>query len=133
MVSRATPLALACLLAAAVGACDRPAPPEKTTASSDPVPEGAQRVAIEATAKGFEPAEVHVEQGRPAVLVFTRTVESSCVDAVKMPWREQAYDLPLNQPINVVIPDTSKAGEFSYACWMDMVHGRVIVDAASPP
>lgn len=131
MLERATPVALACLLATGTLACDRPAPPEKATASSDPVPEGAQRVAIRATAKGFEPAEVHVEQGRPAVLTFTRIVESSCVDAVKMPWRDEPYDLPLNEPVNVIIPDTSKDGNFAYSCWMDMVHGRVVIDAAS--
>ncbi|HHH27736.1 MAG TPA: hypothetical protein ENK57_05240 [Polyangiaceae bacterium] len=134
MLRRATLLASLLSLAPA---CDRPSPPAlgaaSARASSDALPDGAQQVSIKATAKGFEPAEVHVEQGRPAVLTFTRVVESSCVDAVKMPWRDEAYDLPLNQAVNVVIPDTSKAGSFSYSCWMDMVHGRVTVDPASAP
>ena len=26
--------------------------------------------------------------------------------------------------------DTSNTGNFSYACWMDMVFGKVVIDAA---
>jgi plastocyanin domain-containing protein len=85
-------------------------------------------VAIKATKDGFEPAEVHLTQGRPAVLEFTRVADVECVNAVKMPWHDKPVDLPLNQPVTIAIPDTSKAGTFSYSCWMDMVFGRVTID-----
>jgi plastocyanin domain-containing protein len=106
---------------------------DRSSPSAAAIPAGAQKVAIKATAKGFEPPEVHVVQGKPAVLTFTRVVESSCVDAVKMPWREEAFDLPLNEPVDIVIPDTSKSGAFAYSCWMNMVHGKVVIDPSSPP
>lgn len=125
-------LPLAVLLLA--GGCEeRDAAPEPAGQASSAVPADAQRVAIRATAEGFEPAEVHVTQGKPAVLEITRTVASSCVDAVTMPWREKAYDLPLNEPVDIVIPDTSKSGTFVYSCWMNMVHGKVVIDPTSPP
>jgi len=123
-------LGLGLALATALVGCDDRRRGSGAPATSASLPEDTQQVAIEATATGFEPAEVHVRQGRPAVLTFTRVVASSCVDAVKMPWREEPYELPLDKPIQIVIPDTSKAGTFTYSCWMDMVHGRVFIDPA---
>jgi plastocyanin len=84
-------------------------------------------VQIRATDSGFEPAEVHLEQGKPGVLVFTRTTDRECVNAVRMPWMDEAVDLPKNQPVTFQV-DTSKAGTFSYTCWMTMVFGRVVID-----
>jgi plastocyanin domain-containing protein len=94
--------------------------------------DGTIKVRIVASDAGFEPAEVHVPQGRPAVLEVTRVSESSCVDSVRMPWSAEAIDLPLNETIAIVIPDTSKAGTFVYSCWMNMLHGKVIIDPATP-
>ena len=59
--------------------------------------------------------------------MFTRVEESDCVNAVRMPWMKKAVDLPLNEPVEIEV-DTSKAGTFSYSCWMNMVFGRVIID-----
>jgi plastocyanin domain-containing protein len=99
---------------------DSPRPPASASA--------AQRIEIKATKHGFEPTEVHLEQGREAILVFTRVDETTCVEAVKMPWADRPTDLPLHQPVEIRVPDTSKAGTFTYACWMNMVYGRVVVD-----
>ena len=88
-----------------------------------------QRVAVMAKAGTFEPAEVHLVQGVPAVLEFTRLVDSECMKAVRMPWMEKAVDLPMNEKVEIPV-DTSMTGVFSYSCWMDMVFGEVVIDHA---
>jgi plastocyanin domain-containing protein len=88
-----------------------------------------QRVAISASAGKFEPAVVHLVRGVPAVLEFTRVVESRCMQAVRMPWMEEAVDLPMNEMVEIPV-DTSMTGVFSYSCWMNMVSGEVVIDEA---
>ncbi len=88
-----------------------------------------QRVAVMAQAGTFEPAEVHLVQDVPAVLEFTRVVDSACMKAVRMPWMEEAVDLPMNEKVAISV-DTSMTGVFSYSCWMNMVFGEVVIDKA---
>ena len=89
--------------------------------------QAAQRVVIKAVTGAFEPAEVHLKQGVPAILEFTRVVDSDCVNAVRMPWMKEPVDLPMNKKVDIPV-DTSKAGTFTYSCWMSMVFGRVVID-----
>ena len=77
----------------------------------------------------FEPTRVRLVQGVPAVLEFTRVADSACMQAVRMPWMEEAVDLPMNEAVEIPV-DTSMTGVFSYACWMDMVSGDVVIDDA---
>ncbi len=88
-----------------------------------------QRVSIAASPGRFEPAVVHLVRGVPAVLEFTRVVESGCMQAVRMPWMEEAVDLPMNEKVEISV-DTSITGVFSYSCWMNMVSGEVVIDEA---
>ena len=88
-----------------------------------------QRIAVTAKAGTFEPAEVRLAQGIPAVLEFTRVVDSACMNAVRMPWMKEAVDLPMNEKVEIPV-DTSMTGVFSYSCWMDMVFGEVVIDPA---
>jgi peroxiredoxin len=83
-----------------------------------------QRIPIIVREEAFEPAEVSLAEGVPAVLEFTRVAESGCTSAVKMPWMEEAVDLPLNEVVEIAV-DPSMTEDFSYSCWMDMVHGKV--------
>ena len=99
-----------------------------TPAASATVDGELQRVDIHATEKGFEPSEVHFLQGSKAIMVFERVTELECVNAVRMPWRREVYDLPLNETVEIEIPDTSKPGTFTYACWMNMRFGQVFID-----
>ncbi len=114
------PLLIALCLAAA---CDGPATTGTAPAASAEAP--VQRISIEATGKGFVPAEVTFKQHSRAIMTFTRTDEGDCARSVRMPWRSEPYDLPLGKPVDIEIPDTSKSGTFTYACWMNMLFGRV--------
>ncbi|NQY92240.1 MAG: cupredoxin domain-containing protein [Deltaproteobacteria bacterium] len=103
------------------------APPERVSTAA-----GTQRVAITAKAGAFEPAVVNLVQGVPAVLEFTRVADSACMNAVRMPWMEEAVALPMNKKVEIPV-DTSMTGIFSYSCWMNMVIGDVVIDRANQP
>lgn len=95
------------------------------TSTGEPV----QRISITVQAGSFDPVEVQLVLGLPAVLEFTRVAEGTCTQKLKMPWMEQAIELPMNQKVEIPV-DTSMSGVFTYACGMDMVFGQVTIDKA---
>ncbi len=70
---------------------------------------------------------MHFKGGQPGVIAFTRVVDSECLNAVRMPWMKEAQQLPKGDTVEIDC-DTSRAGAFSYSCWMTMVFGRVVID-----
>jgi len=84
-----------------------------------------QQVDIEVNG-GYSPEKVVLKQGVPAVLNFTRQDASSCLDHVVFSDFGINQALPKNQMETVKI-DTSKPGEYEWACGMDMFHGKVII------
>lgn len=107
----------------------RVANPAFTTTTSAVAGASTQRVAIIAKAGMFEPTEVRLVQGLPAVLEFTRAVDSTCMQAVQMPWMQEPVNLPMNERVEISV-DTSMTGVCSYSCWMNMVFGKVVIDKA---
>ena len=75
---------------------------------------------------GYSPEQVVLKQGAPAQLHFKRTDPSSCLDHVVFPDFGINQALPENETKTIQI-DTSKAGEYEWACGMNMFHGKVIV------
>lgn len=75
---------------------------------------------------GYSPETVVLKQGMPAKINFTRKDPSSCLDRVVFPDFGINQELPKDETKSVKI-DTSKAGEFEWACGMDMFHGKVII------
>lgn len=75
---------------------------------------------------GYSPETVVLKKGVPAVLNFTRKDQSSCLDRVVFSDFGVNQALPINQKEEIKI-DTSKAGEFQWACGMDMFHGKLII------
>lgn len=75
---------------------------------------------------GYSPEKVVLKKGVPAVLNFTRRDPSTCLDRVVFPDFGINRELPKGekQAINI---DTSKTGEFQWACGMDMFHGKLII------
>ncbi|ASG80361.1 cupredoxin domain-containing protein [Lactiplantibacillus pentosus] len=84
-----------------------------------------QQVDVEVNG-GYSPEQVVLKQGVPAVLNFTRKDASGCLDHVVFSDFGINRELPQNQTQTVTI-DTSKAGEYQWACGMDMFHGKVII------
>ena len=84
-------------------------------------------IAIAVTEKGFEPAVVRVPMGKPVTLVVTRKTERTCAKEFVMAEQNLKKDLPLNRPVEISFTPT-RAGEIRYACGMDMLSGKVIVE-----
>jgi len=75
---------------------------------------------------GYSPEVVTLTKGVPATINFTRKDASSCLDRVVFSDFGINQELPQNEPQTINI-DTSKAGEFQWACGMDMFHGKLII------
>lgn len=75
---------------------------------------------------GYTPNTVVLKQGVPASIVFDRKDPSGCFSHVVFPDFGINEELPVNKQHPVVI-DTSKPGEYKYACGMNMFHGRVVI------
>ena len=75
---------------------------------------------------GYKPQVVELKQGVSAEVVFDRKDPSGCLAQVVFPDFGVQADLPLGERYSIDI-DTSKAGEYTYACGMNMFHGKVVV------
>lgn len=85
-----------------------------------------QIATIKVTNNGYEPQVTKLQKDIPAKLFFNRTNESMCLAQVQSQVLSFQKDLPLQQ--DVVIPiKTNQAGEFDYACGMNMFHGKVMI------
>jgi Cu+-exporting ATPase len=98
-------------------------------ASSAQVRGGVQEVDI--TVKGgYSPNLIRVQEGVPLRLVFDRQENSDCSARVVFP------DFGVSKSLaafgrTVVELDPAQAGEFGFACGMNMLHGTLVVEAGS--
>jgi len=90
---------------------------------------GTQRVNIQVTENGFEPAVVSAKAGQPITLVVTRTTDRTCATEIvlKDAHLDIHRDLPLNKAVEITFKP-SKTGDLTYACGMDMFKGIVRVE-----
>ncbi|PIO84359.1 copper-binding protein [Loigolactobacillus backii] len=75
---------------------------------------------------GYTPSTVILKRGVPAQITFNRKDPSSCLEQVVFEDFGINEFLPQNKD-HVIDIDTSKSGEYDYACGMNMFHGKVIV------
>ena len=75
---------------------------------------------------GYSPAVISIPQGRVTKLNFTRKDPSDCLEEVVIGDFKIRLHLPLNQKITVEI-NPEKKGEYTYACGMNMFHGKIVV------
>ncbi len=89
------------------------------------------RQQVEVTVKGgYSPSLIRVRQGVPLRLVFDRQENSDCTARVVFPDFHLSRSLPAFKKTAVeLVP--AEAGEFGFACGMNMVHGTLIVEPAA--
>ncbi|MDY4511695.1 cupredoxin domain-containing protein [Streptococcus hyovaginalis] len=75
---------------------------------------------------GYIPQAIVLKKGIPATLIFNRKDPSSCLDQVVFSDFGVHEDLPMKKDFPITIMP-KEAGEFDFACGMNMIHGKVIV------
>jgi len=75
---------------------------------------------------GYEPAEVRLQKGVPARLVFDRQETSGCSEEVVLPDFGIRRFLPAFQKTTVELTP-EQAGSFEFTCGMSMLRGRLVV------
>jgi len=97
--------------------------------SESDAPQGepaSQSAKIVLTEKGFQPATIRFKRGILARITFVRQVEVTCATEIIISEFNIKRELPFNEAVTVEFtPD--KAGEFKFACPMNMLTGKIIV------
>jgi plastocyanin domain-containing protein len=127
-------LRLSIALALALAACKNDAkpaaapPPAPTPVSAGSVgTDGVRHVPVTAGKDGYEPERIGGKPGEKLVLVFTRTIDSTCIAQLKTP-EGKLVDLPKGTPVDVPVT-VPASGAVGFACGMDMFHGEVVATA----
>jgi P-type Cu+ transporter len=94
---------------------------------------GVQRATVTVRG-GYSPEVLRVRQGVPVELVFDRQESGDCTSRVVFPDFQVSAGLPAYRQTTVRL-DPAAAGEFGFACGMNMIHGTLIVEPApgGPP
>jgi plastocyanin domain-containing protein len=103
---------------------------ETPTASTAPVTastgaDGVQEATIQ-VGGAYEPSSIVVKQGQPLRLKFHRADDKNCGGEVVFPALNIRKTLPAGQTTVIDLP-AQKSGELAFACGMDMMKGKVIV------
>ena len=85
-----------------------------------------QTATVEVNSKGFEPDSLKLKVGVPAKVTFVRKTDETCAKDVVIKEYGIERKLPLNEPVTVEF--TPRKGEFSFACGMSMIKGKLIVE-----
>ena len=75
---------------------------------------------------GYSPEVISIPKGKTTKLNFIRTDPTDCLGEVVLGDFKIRRELPINQKVTVSITP-QKAGEYVYACGMNMYHGKIIV------
>jgi plastocyanin domain-containing protein len=88
-------------------------------------PTDPNQVTLTVTDKGFEPAVVTVEAGKPVTLKVTRETAKTCATEIVMASHGINRELPLGQTVEITFTP-EQPGELTYACAMDMYRGTIV-------
>ena len=128
MLNSRIPLAFAALLTiAALPAAAAESPSSPAVARGTTKKDAVQVVELSVTSEGFVPSQVTVKAGKPVKLVVTRRTNRTCATEIVMKDLGVKEQLPLEKPVTVNIPPKA-AGNYRYACGMDMIAGVLKVE-----
>jgi plastocyanin domain-containing protein len=85
-----------------------------------------QTATVEVTGKGFEPSGLKLKADVPAKVTFVRKTDATCAKEVVIKEYKIERKLPLDEPVTVEF--TPRKGEFTFACGMNMIKGKLIVE-----
>jgi plastocyanin domain-containing protein len=85
-----------------------------------------QSVRINLTESGYKPSSFRLKKGIPARVTFVRKTADECGEEIVIPAYNIRRFLPVGKAVLVKFTPT-KTGTFGFACGMDMLHGKLIV------
>ena len=85
------------------------------------------RVTVEVTNEGFVPKEIPAKVGQPITLVVTRKTDLTCAKQFVFADMGIEKELPLNEAVEVTVTP-ERQGELRFACDMDMIAGKLLVE-----
>lgn len=88
------------------------------------VPDGATQITV--SKNGYEPASINAKKGEKLTLAFYRADAENCGGEVVFPKLKIKKKLPVGETVLVDITPT-ESGELAFACGMDMLKGKVLV------
>ena len=92
-----------------------------------PLASGAEPRVIEIVVKnGYQPEEIPIQVGERVRLRFIRQGKSGCTREVVFPSLGIRKELPTGEPVDIDLGPLP-AGEVTFHCGMNMVHGSIIV------
>lgn len=91
-----------------------------------PVKPKKQTAKVLITEQGYSPGSLRLRRGIPARVTFLRVTNRTCGTEIVIPAYGVHRPLPLNEPV-VVSFTPRNTGEFGFACGMNMMHGKLIV------
>ncbi len=97
---------------------------DKSEVKSANIPDGATKITV--SKNGYEPASVNAEKGEKLTLAFYRADAENCGGEVVFPKLKITKKLPVGETVLVEITPT-ESGEIAFACGMDMLKGKVLV------
>lgn len=86
----------------------------------------AQAATVKLTKEGYQPESFRLKHDVPARVTFVRETDETCGKEIVIKEYDIKRALPLNEPV-VVEFTPRKMGEFTFACGMDMLRGKIIV------
>lgn len=75
---------------------------------------------------GYTPKTISIPKEKTTKINFFRKDPSSCLEEVVLSDFKIKKFLPLNKKVTVEV-NPQKAGEYGFACGMNMFHGKIIV------
>src|SRR5882762_4692408 len=75
---------------------------------------------------GYTPNTISIPRGKTTKINFVRKDPSSCLEEVVLGDFKTRKFLPLNKKVTIEIKPL-EAGEVSFACGMNMYHGKIII------
>ena len=101
---------------------------KRRTARAAASPSGAaEQEATVVVAGGYDPEVIVAKKDVPLTLVFDRRESNPCSDEVVLPEFGIRQSLPANAKTKIrIVP--RRAGEFPFACGMNMLHGLLRVE-----
>ena len=88
------------------------------------VPMGATKITV--SKNGYEPASINAKKGEKLTIEFYRADSENCGGEVVFPKLKISKKLPVGETVLVEITPT-ESGELAFACGMDMLKGKVLV------